>query len=150
MANRSGAHFVTHGPPMGATPRLGPAGGPLFGHPFFGHQHTGTSIFSIAETPAFIGGSISTYVNLNPSFVQYTYTNVVEDYTSFWFDLHNPQNGFMPIYRASTDYAVENLNISSVFDFTNRLKTNNTLADRYDFNIKRNFLLQKNDFFSPD
>ncbi|RWS14662.1 sphingomyelin phosphodiesterase-like protein 2, partial [Dinothrombium tinctorium] len=113
---------------------------------FFGHTHfdefrvyktaTGDEPLSVA----FIGGSLTTYENVNPMFRIYTTTKngIIKDYETFYFNLTEANNllddGQLPWrkeYSAIQSYNLIDQSPLSYKKLSDRMQSNDALFDKY-------------------
>jgi sphingomyelin phosphodiesterase len=116
---------------------------------FYGHSHTAEiSLFNDHQgnpiNTAYIGGSVTTFTNLNPGFRLYTYNReniaqqsiLVEDYLDYWspLDLTNAKNSTFlddPHITATRDFNIPDLSPKSIQDFANSVLTNSSTFQSY-------------------
>ncbi|RWS25560.1 sphingomyelin phosphodiesterase-like protein [Leptotrombidium deliense] len=113
---------------------------------FFGHTHFDE--IRIYESPstkqamsvAFIGGSLTTYENVNPMFRTYSLgdKSVIDDFETFYFNLSlaNAIGSKRPPvwikeYSAKRDYNMKSLLPSQFDSFLRNMRTNNSLFNKY-------------------
>ena len=115
----------------------------------YGHEHTGPGIRlyfdknNQTKSIGIVGGSVTTYTELNPAFTVYTYnrtTNEIIDFEIWWTDLiQNPENpNWVHQYNFLERHGIKEFTPSSINSFANQLKNNKTIYTNYKQDYYRN------------
>ena len=114
----------------------------------YGHQHSGPSLRlfynnSVPKSFGIVGGSLTTYTELNPTFTVYIYnrtTNEIIDFEIWWADLINISDdiNWVMQYKFLERHNINSLNPIDLDIFAKSLLTNKTNWENYKNDYYRN------------